>query len=289
MSISLQTLVNGVAAGSIYGLLALSLVLIIQSAGFVHFAIGGLVAMSAIVGYALTKKIGWPAPLGWSTAILFTGLVSGAMELGVFRPLRKRQSGSVSIMIASLGLLAAFEGILSLAFGYEPLIMRLGAIKEGIAFGNVRLTPLQIASIASAVIVGVTVWLCLRFTAAGKYLRAMAGDPVLAEIIGIPVGKMTLIAAIICGALAGWAGILTGLEQEATPTMGFRPLLIGVAGMVIGGTGRLSAAFFGAWLLGVTQQIARETLGGGWPDEILFGLLVVVLLIRPEGIFAPRK
>lgn len=288
MSLSLQTLVNGIAAGSVFGLVALSLALIVQSSRFVQFAIGSLLAAGAFFYHAVTVKAGGPPLIGWCASLIGGAMLAGLMEAGVFQRLRRRRAVSLTMMIASLGLLVAVEGGLALVFGNEPLVLRTGEVRAGVFLAGVRVTRNQILSLSSTIAVSIALWIFLRFAPSGKFLRAVADDPELAVITGVPVERLALVCALASGALAGWAGVLIGLEQEATPTMGFQPLLLGVAGMVSGGTSRLWSSVLGACLLGVAQQITREALGGGWSDGILFGAFVIVLILRPQGVFNPR-
>jgi branched-subunit amino acid ABC-type transport system permease component len=284
----LQTLVNGLATGAIYSLVATSLALIVQACRFVHFAIGGLMAIGACCFYEITKQLGLGPFVGAGVALSAGAFVGVLTEVGIFRYLRFRNAGGLVLMIASLGLLVTIEGVLGLVFGREPLVLRTGAVVPAIFIGGIRLTLNQLLCIASALMILLGLMFILRFMTLGKSLRALANDPALAFSTGVPIRWITFASFAICGAVAAWIGVLVGLEQEATPGMGFRPLLMGVAGMVIGGQSRLFSAALGGLVVGIVQHLAGSIISGGWQDTVVFALLFIVLFLHPSGLFGRK-
>jgi branched-chain amino acid transport system permease protein len=284
----LQAIANGLAAGAVYTMIAACLALIIQSSRFIHFATGAVLATGALAFYAVAKLLGW-GMLAGTAAALAAGLLLGAIsELLIFRRLRARGSSALVLMVGSLGLLIMIEGVLGVFFGRQPLVLRTGAVVPAISLGAIKLTLNQLLSISSMLVIIAGLILVSRLTTFGRTLRALANDAELAFLVGIPVGTVTLVSFALSGAVAGWAGVLIGLQEEATPGMGFRPFLMAAAATVIGGQKQVLSAALGGLVVGVIQHVSPLIVSGGWQDAVIFGLLIVILILRPSGLFGRR-
>jgi branched-chain amino acid transport system permease protein len=205
------------------------------------------------------------------------------MELIVFRPLRTKKASDMALLLASLGLYVLIQNVISLLFGDDTKSIRRGAIKGGIQIIGATITSVQVKIILTSLILSCLVAIALRRTRLGRSVRAVANDPELASIMGIESDRVILFVFVLGSGLAGFGAILASLDTDITPTMGFRALLMGVIALFAGGAGSPLGAIVGGFLLGVTQHLCVWKLPTHWQDAIVFGILVLFLLFKPEG------
>jgi branched-chain amino acid transport system permease protein len=284
MATAVQLLINGMVAGAQFGLLAVSLALIYNTTHFFNFAHGAVYTSAAYVLYLLAATGHLPASVSIALAVLTAAALGGLTELCVFKPLRSRGSSPVVLLLASLGLLIAFQNSISLVFGDEIRPVPGSTIQTGLRVCGARVTPLQLEIFFASVGVCLLVWLGLRHTYVGTMLRALSNDEELARIVGVRSSLMVLAAFCVGSSLAGMASVLSSYDTGIRPTMGFNALLMAIVGMVVGGVGNTSAAFWGGMTIGVVQQAAAWILPSKWQDSIVFAILIFVLLVRPQGI-----
>ena len=201
----------------------------------------------------------------------------------VYKPLRKRNAKPMVCILASLGLFTVLQNVISLVFGDDAKSIRTGPVREGLEVLGARITPIQIITIATAIVVVVGLFLLMKYTRLGKAMRTVANDVELARVSGIDSDRVILWAFSIGSGLAGLAGILMALDTDMTPTMGMRPFMMGVVAMIIGGKDSILGIVLGALLLAFTQQFGAYYIGSEWQDAIAFGILLIFLLIRPQG------
>jgi branched-chain amino acid transport system permease protein len=289
----LVEIVRGVATGCIYALLALGLTLIYQVSGVVNFAQGALAAAGAYGLWSLLAEHGvafWPA-------VLMT--LSGAFLLGALLQvvfLQRLQRSPAASLIVTLGLLIVLEGGIGLVWGYSgptpPLVFSLpfNAFQE-VSVGTISLTYLDLASIGVTAGLIFLFFAFLRYTTAGASLRAVAQSATGAQLVGIRVWRVRLIAWGISAAIAGVAGVLIATSGQQAPTMAEVYLLNAFAGAVIGGLDNLPGAALGALLVGVVQDVVALymptdlTSLGVSSSGVVFLILLIVLLVRPAGLF----
>jgi branched-chain amino acid transport system permease protein len=283
MGISFQLCLNGILAGSGYGLIAVSFAVIYRTTHFFHFAHGAVYAVGAYAGFVFLSLIDAPAPfavLAGATAAAMTG---GIIEMGIYRPLRNRHAGSIILLLASLGLLVAIQNLLSLAFGDGIRSMVDADVREGINLLGPKITPTQIVILLVSSGLFFLTATYLRHSRVGKVLRAVGSDGELSQILGIDSGRTILLAFLIGSFLAGAGAVVVAFDTGLRPAMGFNALLYGVVGMVVGGIGSISGAFLGGVALGLAQQMAVLVLPSKWQDAIVFVILILFLLFRPQG------
>ena len=190
------------------------------------------------------------------------------------------------LMLASIGLYIAVQNIVSLGFTDSTRMTLKGASIAGYAVFGIHVTALQfmIVVLTGAALCGT--WLLLRFSPLGLLLRAIAGDADLANVSGICVPSIRVVAAGLGGALAGLAGVLTSLDTGLVPSMGFQALLWAVLACVIGGTNRFVGAIAGGVLLGLVNQLGVWKVGTQWQDAVLFLVMMMIFFLsRPQGLF----
>ena len=279
-----QVLVNGLIAGSIYVLVALSFTIIYRTVKFFHFAHGVVYAVGAYIAYSLIISLGLNPVVSFFLAALLAGLVGVLVDRLVYRPLRKRKAPNLVFLIASFGVFIFLQNLLQLIYGAQILTIRTGPVKEGHHVFGAVITDTQILILAMSVALCLSLWLFVKKTKLGKAMRAVADDPLAASVVGIYPERIILAAFAIGSALAGAAGILISLETNIEPTMGMNAILKGIIASIIGGIGSIPGAMFGGLFLGIAENLGIWKISAGWKDCIAFVILIVFLLVRPGGI-----
>jgi len=283
-----QFLVNGIIAGSIIVLIALGFALIFQTVRFFHFAHGVVFTAGAYFAFLFKIWLGCPLWIAILAGILLAGVLGCLMEVGIYRPLRKRDSSGLVLLLASLGIYIVLQNVVSMVFGDSTRTIRTGVVKEGINVLGARITPIQIVTVCVSVVLVIALSIFLKRTKIGKSMRAVANDPELASISGIASDRVILWAFAIGSALAGLAGILVALDVDMTPTMGMNALMMGVVAVIVGGVGSIPGIALAALLLGMARHFGAWYIGSQWQDAIAFIILIVFLLFKPEGFLGKR-
>lgn len=283
-----QLLLNGVVGGGIYSLVAIGFVLIYQSTRFFHFAHGAVYTFGAYFAYLFSIQLGLDRLMAFPLACIFTMLLGVALELSIYKPMRKRKATDLTLLIASLGLYIVLQNIISMVLGDDTKTMRMGEVVEGHEVLGARITDIQIAIIVTSIVLIVLMSLIITQTKFGKALRALANDPELARLSGINSDRYIMYAFAIGSFLAAVAAIMISFDTDMTPTMGFNVLVKGVIAVIIGGMGSLPGAALGALFLGLAENLGVYWLPSKWQDTIAFVILILFLLFRPYGILGKR-
>jgi neutral amino acid transport system permease protein len=277
--------VDGIKFGLIIGMTAIGLSLIFGTTGLVNFAHGELVAFGAIVAWFLNTQ-GPAIPLIGAAivAVAAGALLAGGLEKGLWKPLRRRGTGLISMLVVSIGLSLFLRHILLFVFGGRSLPYREYRTQTALALGPLRITPRDLAIVILSIIVLVGVGLLLNRTKIGKAMRAVADNRDLAESSGIDVQRVIFFVWMLGGALAALGGVFQGMSEAVNWNMGFLLLLLMFAGVILGGIGTAYGALVGSLFVGLITQLS--TLW--FPSELktVFALLAlaIVLLFRPQGI-----
>ncbi|HYH84139.1 MAG TPA: branched-chain amino acid ABC transporter permease [Pyrinomonadaceae bacterium] len=283
-----QLFVNGIIAGSIYALVALGFSLIYNTTRFFHFAHAAVYTGGVYLAYFFRKEMALPSLVAYTLACAAAALVGMIIEIIVYRPMRKKGSDGLSLLIASLGVYIILENVISLIWGSETKTLREADIVEGISLLGARITPTQIiiiiVSFALVVLVSLVIWK----SKAGVTLRAVSNDPELALVSGIESEKVNLLSFGIGSALAAAASILISFETNITPTMGFPVLVLAVIAIVVGGIGSNLGAILGGLLIGLAENLGVWKLPSKWQDTIAFMILIIFLFFRPQGFLGRR-
>lgn len=288
LGLAAQLAVNGLIAGSLYALLGVSWGLVFATTRTFHFAHALTLTVAAYVA-VLTAAAGLGLTLGFAAAALAGGLCGVAIELGVYRPLRRVNATQLNIFLASLGLLIAGESLLLILAGPEATTLP-GFPLEGIVLGPVAFTTIEALWMGTAwVLVGALV-LWLRLTRWGRAIRAVASNPELAQCMGVDRPRVFLLVFAVGSALAGVGGTLIALRDTASPFMGVAPVLAAFIAVFLGGIGSIPGAVVGGLVLGLAENMGGLLLPGHWQGVIAFVVLFLVLVFRPAGLLgvAPR-
>ncbi|WP_426247573.1 branched-chain amino acid ABC transporter permease [Nocardioides sp. LHG3406-4] len=282
-----QALVDGVKYGLIIATASIGLSLVFGTTKLINFAHGEMITFGAVVAWYVQAH-GIPLWLAAVVAAAAGSAFGGALELSLWRPLRKRRTGLFQLLIISLGLSLAVRHIYLIVMGGSSRAYREYRIQQEWHFLGVSLTPRDVGIMVVAVLLlGATTWMLQR-TPIGQAMRAVADNRDLAEASGISVKRVVLVVWMMGGGLAAVSGVLLGLNGSISWDMGFGILLVVFAAVILGGLGKANGAMVGGLLIGVVSQVS--TLYSPPELRTFWALLVLmlVLLARPEGILGSR-
>jgi neutral amino acid transport system permease protein len=290
----LQLLVNGLVTGSIIAISAVGLTFMFGIVGIVNFAYGDYLTFGAYAAFVANVTLGLPIVPAALVAMLATAALGLGLELVLWRPMRRRRAGTVTLFIISIGLALVLRDVILLIWGAQGRRYDVDVFQV-YDLGFLRLSASQLVTIAIATPAIVLVGLMLARTRLGKAMRALADDRSLAAISGIDVDRVTMATWIVASSLAGLSGLLVGLVQSSfQPNTGFSLLLPIFAGVVLGGVGSAYGALVGGLVLGVAMELSTwDAVFGGldpvYKPVVAFAALIIVLLIRPQGVFGKAR
>lgn len=284
----IQTLINILFSSSTLILVALSFSIIYQVTKFFHFAHAVVFTAGAYFTFLFNQLLGWSLIIAIPIAVVCTSILGCLMELLIYKPLRKKKSSSLILLLASLGIYIVLQNIISIVFGDDTKSIRTWPVAEGLDVLGARITPVRIIIIISSIVFLTLVTIYLTLAKNGRAIRAVANDSELANISGINSNKVILTSFAMGSAIAGIAGILVSLDLDMTPTMGMNALMMGVVTMIIGGVGSVWGIVFGALLLASAQNLGAWYLSSQWQDAIAFAILLFFLLFKSEGFFGMK-
>jgi len=285
MDILVQLTLNGIIAGSIYALVALGFNLIYGTVRFFDIGYGALTAVGGYVMFLFSKQLGLALPLAVVLGVVSAGVVGLLVYFLVYAPLRKKKASNMVMLIASLGVLTALQALLAIFFSsqFRTLSNITGTQRIYHLFGGV-ITQTQVIILATGLVVMVALACTLAWTRFGKSVRAIGDSEEVAKIVGVNTNRVIAWVFLIGSAIAGLSGILVGFDTGIEPTMGFSLLLKGVVASIIGGIGNVYGGVLGAFFLGLIENFGIWHISAEWKDAIAFGLLILFLIFRPQGI-----
>ena len=273
-------IIAGVALGAIYGLAGLSFVMIHNATGVVNFAHGDIVVVGGLVAAVAVTTLDIPLALGLVLVVAVAMPLGVLLEVVAFRPLRGKPFASVFTISIAVGIMLS-SGLL-IAFGPRPRTL------PPIAPGRLDLGLFTIGwhGLFILALTGVLVlaqWWLFQRTRLGFRLRATAEDPMMARLLGIRVGRMTATTFGIASAYAAIAGVLLAPVIFLSNDTGSTLILKIFVAVVIGGFGSVAGALLGGVTLGVFEVLTSAYISSAYSDAIVFALLLVILLVRPQG------
>lgn len=280
---AVQLLVEGIRFGLLLALASLGLSLIFGTTGLVNFAHGEMIALGAIVTWALNHA-GLHFIIAAAIAVPLCAAVGGLQELILWRPLRRRKTGLVAMMIVTIGLSIFARFLFQFFIGAGNNSYEQYAVQQGLNFGPVSLAPRDLWSMGIALIVLIAAGLFVIHSKMGKAMRAVSDNPALAAASGIDVNRVILFVWVMGGAMAGLAGLLLGLSQQVKFEMGFTLLLLVFAGVILGGLGTAFGALVGSLVVGLFVTFSTLWIPPELKNVAALAILIVILLVRPQGI-----
>lgn len=284
-----QLTANGLIAGSIISLVAASFSLIYSTNKFPHFSHGAVVAAGGYLFFTFVNLMGLSLVSSILLTLIFSGVIGLVIYFGLYRQLELQGASMVILLIASIALMILIENLLLLFYGADVKSMDLIPVGTGINILGANITQLQVGILIVSILLFVGLFLFVRYSKLGKLMRAVADNPELAKISGVNPVKLKAYSFVIGSFLAGVAGILIGLEQNLTPTMGTNLIIKGFTGAVIGGISSIPGAVLGSYLLGFAENFGIWYLPSGYKSAIAFTLLLIFLLFKPKGILGINK
>jgi branched-chain amino acid transport system permease protein len=289
---ALQALVDGIQFGAIIAITAVGLSLVFGATHLINFAHGELVTIGAVAAFFLNVAAdgpGWHIITAAAVAVVIGAVLGGLMERGLWRPLRNRGTGMINLFIITIGLSLLLRHVVLVFFGSRPDSYREYDIQQAIDLGPVGITPRDLTITIISVLVLLGVAFLLQRTRIGTAIRAVSSNPDLAESSGIDVDRVVLVVWILGGGLAALGGIFFGLAEIITWDMGFRLLLLMFAGIILGGLGSAYGAMVGSFVIGIVAQVSSLWFPIDLQNAWALLALIVVLLIRPQGILGQRE
>jgi neutral amino acid transport system permease protein len=288
----LNLAVKGLTYGAIVALASVGLSLIFSVTGLINFAHGEVVSFGAVIAWFFNASASGPQlHLLWAIlpALALTALMGAGLERGLFRPLRRRRTGTVSLIVVSIGLSLFIRHLYLLFLGGAPRAYEQYAVQAQQSWGPISLPPKDAIIVAVSLAVLAAVGLMLQHTRLGTEMRAVADNKDLAEASGIDVDRIIVYTWALGAALAGLGGILLGITQTVQWDMGFALLLTMFAAVVLGGIGTAYGAAVGGLIIGVTTEGSTFWLPVEFKVVVALGVLILVLLVRPQGLFGLKE
>jgi len=290
-----QHLMNGLTLGGIYALIALGYTMVYGILKFINFAHGDILMVGAYIGLFVFDLLRGDSPLGLWTIIAFflamlvsmaaCGILGMTIERIAYKPLRK--ATRLAPLLSAIGVSFILSNSAAWMLGTQSRKFNYPFDNSSINLGGVIITPHQILILVVSLVMMLALKLFVDRTRMGKAMRATSLDQDTAMLMGINVNRVISLTFAIGSALAAVGGILIALDFKVYPSMGTMTGLKAFVAAVVGGIGNISGAMFGGILLGLLETFGVAVLGipSGLKDTIAFGVLIIILLVKPEGLF----
>ncbi|MHB1612738.1 MAG: branched-chain amino acid ABC transporter permease [Actinomycetes bacterium] len=284
MSILWLSLGFGLVTASILALSSVGLSLQFGVTNYINFAYGAFLSLGMLLTWTLTRPLHLPFWLGAALTIPICGLVAVVVDRVVLEPFVRRGGNLLYLLIVTFGLSLILDNIMQAAWGVGFFRFAVGQGAD-LHLGPFQFTVAQLVIIGVAAAVMVGVHLLLTRTRLGKAMRAMSDNPALARVSGIDTKRVTMSTWFLSGCLAGAAGIALALNIVSFQTTSGDDLLFVVfAAVILGGIGQTYGAMLGALVIGVVTEVSAVYVGSAYKSDVAFLILVVVLLVRPQGL-----
>jgi len=282
----LQMLTAGLAMGSIYALVALGFVLIFRAVSVVNFAQGEFVMLPAFVAVWITDFLKLPFPLTYIITIIFMGIFGIVFQRIAYYPLRNRSF--LPVIISTIGVSIFLQNMAQVLFGAEPELMARPTSISVLNLWGVYVDPQYLIIIICTFLLLIFQYLLFEKTKLGKMMQATAQDKEMARLLGIRVSRMIAICFIYSSILGAIAGILIGPFYYVTKEMGGMLGLKAFCSTIVGGFGSIPGAIIGGIFLGLIEVFASYYISSAFRDAFSFIILILVLLVRPQGFFGEK-
>ncbi|NDJ63038.1 MAG: branched-chain amino acid ABC transporter permease [Chloroflexi bacterium] len=285
-----QQVVNAIGLGSVYSLFALGYALVFSVLGVLNLAHSAVFMWGAFIGLITVTELDQPLWVSLPVAMVVTGVFGIILERIAFAPLRRRGAPRISQLISSIGASIFLVSLAQLVFGSQPQRFPIGLIPTdpipGLPF---RVTPIQVVILVVALLLMALLQFLVMRTRLGQRMRAVAFNQRTASLLGINVSSIYLLTFFMAGALAGAAGVLYGLAfSSITPFIGEPIALKGLTVIVLGGLGNIQGALIGGFVVAGLEVFSIAAGGSNYRDAIVFSLLFLILLVRPQGLIGQR-
>ena len=289
-----QTGLIGLSTGSYVAMGAVGLTLVYGILKLTNFAHGDLLTFGAYMAFVVSVSWDGPFLLGVLAAVVMTALLGVLFELLMWGPMRAKGAGFLQLVLMSIGLAFVIRSTIQFIAGGDPVFLddiSRNAASSPLDFMGIdlRLRNVLWISLATGIVVLLAVGAILQYTMLGKKMRALSDSIDLAETTGINTERVVLITWLFAGALAGLGGVMVGMVSQVKPEVGFELLLPIFAAVVLGGIGNPFGALAAGLTLGVLIEWSTIPISPNWKFGIGFVVLIIALVIRPQGIFGKAR
>lgn len=285
----IQSLVNGVGVGLIYGLVGIGFCVIYNASGIVNFAQGVFVMLGGMVCHTLLSRVGLPLVVAAVLTVPIVAFFGLLIEFFVVRPMWNRGAAMFAIILATLATQIMIERITILTLGDQPRTFDEFTLGGPLKIGSIAIGYQIFWILGCGTLMVLALWLFFTRTRAGRALRACSQNRDAAALLGVPVSRMLLLSFGLSAALGAVAGILVTPMQVTAYNVGTPFGVNGFIAAIIGGFGSAAGALAGGVLLGVLQAVAIVLFGAGFKNVAALSVLLLVLFLFPSGIFAGLK
>jgi branched-chain amino acid transport system permease protein len=277
-----QYVVGGLAAGSLYALVALGIVLLYRSSRVLNFAHGDLATLATFVAFTLLAR-GLPFAAAAAVSLLFAAALGAVFFFVILRP--TREATLLGKIVTTLGLALVFSGIMQVVWGADTKVLPFPLSDTRVyTLGQVVISEINLATIIAGLALMALLYVLVQRTKIGLAMRAVAQDTVAAQALGIPARRIFGLTWALASALGGAAGLLLAPVVYLDPFMMLDPFLKGFAAAVLGGMDSLPGAVVGGFLLGVAENVFAGYVSFKFKTTFAFAIIILVLMVRPEGL-----
>lgn len=283
-------LINGISLGSVYAIIALGYTMVYGIAKMLNFAHGDIIMVGGYVTFTIVSTLGLPPALGILAAVVICTALGVTIEHVAYKPLRQAAS-PLAVLITAIGVSYLLQNLALLIFGANTKsftsVVTVPALK--LAGGQLTISGETIITILSCVVIMIGLTLFINKTKAGQAMLAVSEDKGAATLMGINVDATIAMTFAIGSALAAIAGVLLcSAYPSLTPYTGAMPGIKAFVAAVFGGIGSIPGAMIGGFLLGIIENLSKAYISSQMADAIVFGVLIIVLLVRPTGILGKK-
>lgn len=280
----LTTLISGLSLGSIYALIALGYTMVYGIAKMLNFAHGDVIMVGAFTVIVSVMMLGFPIWAGLLLSVVICTVLGMTIERVAYKPLRKAEP--LTVLITAIGVSYLLQNVALLIFGSTQKSFLKVFHVNSVHFGDVSMSGESVVTLAVTIVIMICLSLFINKTRAGKAMRAVSQDKEAAELMGISVNRTISLTFAIGSALAAVAGVFYGATYGFIgPFTGSMPGIKAFVAAVFGGIGSIPGAMVGGILLGVLESMSKAYISTELSDAIVFASLIVVLLVRPTGLF----
>lgn len=287
----LSNLINGLSLGSVYAIIALGYTMVYGISKMLNFAHGDVIMVGAYMSFVMTSYMHLPAIVSVIVAIIICTVLGITIEGLAYKPLRG--TGSLAVLITAIGVSYFLQNVALLIWGSAPKVFT-SVVKgvPGISLfnGELTITPESIVTVVACLVIMTCLTLFINGTKMGKAMRAVSQDNDTARLMGINVNRTISMTFAIGSGLAAIAGVLLCSSYPALmPTTGAMPGIKAFTAAVFGGIGSIPGAMLGGFLLGIIEIFGRAYVSSELSDAIVFGVLIIVLLVKPTGLLGKSR
>ena len=280
----LQMIVNGIAVGSSYALIGMAMVIIYKTSEVPNFAQGEMAMAVTYLSYMLISQYGAPFPVALAGALTFAVILGCLLEFAILR--RIKNPNVLGMIIITIGIEMVLMGLVSWKFGAEQKSMPFPISPyESLIIGDVFISVLEIVTLLVAVVIMACLFFFLRYSKLGLAMKATQQNPVAARIMGIRIHRINMITWGLSSLVGASAGVLLA-PVVMQPYMMWDPMLKGFAAAVLGGLTSLPGAVLGAYCLGIIENLFGGYVSIEFKSVVAFVIIVLMLCIRPSGLFS---